>query len=463
MSCLKLLLILFCVNVSRQANETQFKPLDGRVVPIVSEYLKKQETTPFSDWVSKVEEFFGEDAIRQREAQITDLVRRFLRKYDNYNLTRGIELKRIDPVEDNAIDSEDVLGDIVSYAKRHVIKVHFSELLEDASEKAKRSTEQFAGRCEYIRGGQAPNKNAFLTGFGLGFLAFGLKKLMLPFMIGAQIVKSVLIAMFLPSIIGGIGRLVGKGVTGFASASNGFGQPYGQANNMMHGQMEDFDFKGSYESQQYPDAQQEGSSSVFSYAYPNNQDFKMQQSVGVLPGHAQGLANRFTSNSHRVTYMPNNNHHGSFYTKHHDKKHQNYKIFHNIPSSSLLLTNYDPFYSPLLSRMDSVFKQLGYETEGCRERLICLMYKNPAKFAPYSNLISAQLSRELNELRKPTTDNPDILRFFKYMKAAKDGQDGLDCIRAYSACFDSRESISPPMVKTYNEINKLVHARKLFK
>lgn len=96
-------------------------------------------------------------------------------------------------------------------------------------------------------GGDAPNKNAFLTGFGLGFLAFGLQKLMLPFMIGAQIVKSVLIAMFLPSIIGGIGKLVGKGVSGFATASNGFGQPYGQsygqANSMMHGQMEDFEFK----------------------------------------------------------------------------------------------------------------------------------------------------------------------------------------------------------------------------
>jgi hypothetical protein len=68
-------------------------------------------------------------------------------------------------------------------------------------------------------------------------------------------------------------------------------------------------------------------------------------------------------------------------------------VFHNIPSSSLLLTNYDPFYSPLLSRLDSVFKQLGYETETCRERLVCAMYKNPAKFAPYSNLVSAQLSR----------------------------------------------------------------------
>jgi hypothetical protein len=34
---------------------------------------------------------------------------------------------------------------------------------------------------------------------------------------------------------------------------------------------------------------------------------------------------------------------------------------------------------------------------------------------------------ELKELKKPTSDNPEILRFFKYMRAAKDGQDGIDC------------------------------------
>lgn len=54
-------------------------------------------------------------------------------------------------------------------------------------------------------------KSTFLTGFGLGFLAFGLKKLLLPLILGAQIVKSILIALFLPSIIGSIGKIVGKG------------------------------------------------------------------------------------------------------------------------------------------------------------------------------------------------------------------------------------------------------------
>lgn len=86
-----------------------------------------------------------------------------------------------------------------------------------------------------------------------------------------------------------------------------------------------------------------------------------------------------------------NNRNGGFLAKRDD-----FKVFHDIPSSSLLLTNYDPFYSPLLSRLDAVFQQLGLESakdEKCREKLVCLMYSNPAKYAPYSNLVSAQLSR----------------------------------------------------------------------
>lgn len=142
---------------------------------------------------------------------------------------------------------------------------------------------------------------------------------------------------------------------------------------------------------------------------------------------------------------------------------QNFKVFQDIPASSLLLTNYDPFYSPLLSRLDAVFVQLGFNTgdEKCREKLICLMYANPAKYAPYSNLVSAQLSRELNQLRKPISDNSDILRFFKYMKSAKDGQDGVNCDAAFIECSKLQESSSNPvMINTYNDINKLVQARK---
>lgn len=73
-----------------------------------------------------------------------------------------------------------------------------------------------------------------MTGFGLGFLAFGLKKLLLPLFIGAQIVKSVLIAMFLPSILGSLGKLVGKGLSQVSGVSGSSGH---------HQQIEDFEFK----------------------------------------------------------------------------------------------------------------------------------------------------------------------------------------------------------------------------
>lgn len=93
----------------------------------------------------------------------------------------------------------------------------------------------------------------------------------------------------------------------------------------------------------------------------------------------------------KVTLVDNKNRNNGFLSKRDD-----FKVFHDIPSSSLLLTNYDPFYSPLLSRLDAVFQQLGLPStndEKCREKLVCLMYSNPAKYAPYSNLVSAQLSR----------------------------------------------------------------------
>lgn len=76
-------------------------------------------------------------------------------------------------------------------------------------------------------------------------------------------------------------------------------------------------------------------------------------------------------------------------------KKDDFEVFHDIPASSMLFTNYDPFYSPLLSRLDSVFQQLNLngDNEICREKIICLMYASPTKYMPYSNLVSAQLSR----------------------------------------------------------------------
>lgn len=82
-------------------------------------------------------------------------------------------------------------------------------------------------------------KSSFLAGFGMGFLAFALKKLLLPVFIGAQLLKSVMLAMFLPSILGGLGKIVGKGLSTFSGVS---GASTGINNNHQQ-QLEEFEFK----------------------------------------------------------------------------------------------------------------------------------------------------------------------------------------------------------------------------
>lgn len=69
--------------------------------------------------------------------------------------------------------------------------------------------------------------------------------------------------------------------------------------------------------------------------------------------------------------------------------------------------------------------------------------------------------RELNELRKPTSDNAEILRFFKYMRAARDGQNGQNCNNTYKKCATSTDTEQPAMLTTFNDINKLVQARNV--
>lgn len=47
------------------------------------------------------------------------------------------------------------------------------------------------------------------------------------------------------------------------------------------------------------------------------------------------------------------------------------------------------------------------------------------------------------------------------MRAAKDGQDSSNCDMNYIECTNLKESDNPAMITTYNDINKLVQARKL--
>ncbi|EDW58532.2 uncharacterized protein Osi24 [Drosophila virilis] len=309
----------------------------------------------------------------------------------------------------------------------------------------------------------------------------GLKKIMWPIYMGLQVLKSLLFALFLPTIIGSVSRLIGKGITtGSSSSVPLFVRPmeppqeldfrdnsvnfeednkFSFADEAKPNAGYEFNAEASQQQAQY--ATYNGNSlnspthsryggqqmqetylsalqSIGAASFKNSQSLSAGSSSGMA---APGMAKKPASPANMNTFQ----------------------TFQKVPSSTLLLSNYDPFYSPLLSRLDSVFAQLklNSENENCREKLICLMYANPAKYAPYSNLVSAQLSRELNELRKPTSDNPDILRFFKYMRAAKDGQDGIDCEQSFVKCKEFKDFENPAMLSTYNDINKLVQARKL--
>ncbi|XP_012522365.1 uncharacterized protein LOC105828542 isoform X2 [Monomorium pharaonis] len=350
-----------------------------------------------------------------------------LSRVDTYNVTESVQIIR-NPEANIACDDRKndddpdlkLLDKVHHYARTHVMKIQLNKDLSLAREAR--------------------------TFFG----SFGLKKLLLPLFFGVQIIKSVLLALFLPSIIGSIGNIVGKGVSSFAQSSHA--APMGASE-------ENFEFKDNTD------------------LY--NDDYLTRQPVGTLPASAMydesmmqtqktpDIANRYGFVDSRISHA--NALSDRYYTRHvaaHGlSKKQDFKVFHEIPTSSLLLTNYDPFYSPLLSRLDAVFSRLGHNTEGCREYAVCAMYRSPARYAPYSNLVSAQLSRELNELRKPSSDNPDVLRFFRYMKAAKDGQDGVKCEDIYANCANAREDQNlkqnQAMLATYQDINKLVQARKI--
>lgn len=47
------------------------------------------------------------------------------------------------------------------------------------------------------------------------------------------------------------------------------------------------------------------------------------------------------------------------------------------------------------------------------------------------------------------------------MRAARDGQDGKNCHNIYKKCSSITDAEEPAMLTTYNDINKLVQARKL--
>lgn len=70
-----------------------------------------------------------------------------------------------------------------------------------------------------------------------------------------------------------------------------------------------------------------------------------------------------------------------------------YQAYPDPRNNGLDLASVDPFYGPILIKIDTIFSQLGVSDEACKERLLCSMYKNPTQYSPHSNFISAELSR----------------------------------------------------------------------
>ncbi|CAL1685964.1 unnamed protein product [Lasius platythorax] len=91
----------------------------------------------------------------------------------------------------------------------------------------------------------------------------------------------------------------------------------------------------------------------------------------------------------------------------------------------------DEYYGPIIARLDDIFGQLRFYEETCREMLVCSMYKNPAGYSPHSNLVSNELSRDPQELKSSVTESAYSQRFFRYVNAARHGQDGGDCLSTY--------------------------------
>ncbi|XP_018022727.1 uncharacterized protein LOC108678769 [Hyalella azteca] len=141
------------------------------------------------------------------------------------------------------------------------------------------------------------------------------------------------------------------------------------------------------------------------------------------------------------------------------RTHRNSKTDANIPIYSL-----DPFYGPRLSRIDAIFFQmkLDEDQEGCREQVVCNMYKNPDVYTPLSDFLSRQLTVTLEELQKPQVADERILRFFRYLQAARTGQDGGDCQIKYSQCAqDTTRLAHKPILDAFHKVSGLMSHENL--
>ncbi|XP_050685145.1 uncharacterized protein LOC126979714 [Leptidea sinapis] len=93
----------------------------------------------------------------------------------------------------------------------------------------------------------------------------------------------------------------------------------------------------------------------------------------------------------------------------------------------------EKFYGSLLDKVDTILNPLGAIESGCKERAICSLYRDPFNHAPYSNLVSNELSKDSSELLPPA-DSKMALNYYRYVQAARDGQEQKDCLSLYPNC-----------------------------
>lgn len=93
----------------------------------------------------------------------------------------------------------------------------------------------------------------------------------------------------------------------------------------------------------------------------------------------------------------------------------------------------EKFYGPMVERVEKILTPMGAFEPGCKERAICTLYKDPFQHTPYSNLVSNELSKDSKELLPPA-DSKFALRYYKYVQAARNGQENKDCINVHKDC-----------------------------
>ncbi|KPJ07304.1 hypothetical protein RR48_03284 [Papilio machaon] len=128
----------------------------------------------------------------------------------------------------------------------------------------------------------------------MGFRSFGLKKFFLPLIIGMQVFKSILLAMFLPSILGSFGKILGKGISQLSAASSQASYPPANTDDQS-AYNDNKDFMGY-------DTNQAGS-----YAYPQEGLYEAMAEANDVNDLSNVDMSRFGASGQKVSYLPSKN------------------------------------------------------------------------------------------------------------------------------------------------------------